>query len=340
MVKKISILVLALLLALVVIEKVVLRKKNTPYEFWRFNGVYKLDDDLIYSHKINSKRSWRFKDNDRTITEVVSINNLGLRDREFNKNEEFDKRILILGDSMTFGHGVNNDETFPNQLESIFSENSVNVDVLNAGVKGYGTDHLYKFFISRLAKLTPDIVVLVIYNNDVSDNIILPLYTVKNGELEELDATKSWLYIIGRLKSITPSLIHDTNIFKFLISFLSYKDMFSQLPDYDRQQLRSWSKQKIYLQIEYLKNLGDEFGFELIVMAMPIKKGSPHQYDWLKDIKEKGVKYKDFNKNDIWTEKKNDLFFKNDYHLTVRGNRVLAEMLYDHLTNPKHLSVY
>lgn len=328
---KLSVLSLAFIFTVILIEKVILKKQSNPEQNWRLKGLFQLDSELIYSHKKNFSRSWKFNDGNRKYIEVATTNNLGLRDNIFKPKDQFDKRILILGDSMTYGHGVKNDESFPNQLELIYSENSTNVDVLNAGVKGYGTDQFYKFFKKRLLIVNTDLLVFVVYKNDLLDNITQPLYTINNGRLIELDATKSWLYITGKLQSSTPIILRKTNIYKFFLSSIKNRDLFFLLPDYDYRGLLEWSKQKVYLQIKDLKNLGTENNFEVIVLTMPFKNGSADEYEWLYRLPELGVNYIDFSKNRIWRQRRRELFFRNDYHLSTKGNRVLAEMFYEYL---------
>ena len=46
-------------------------------------------------------------------------------------------RVLVLGESCTFGYGVPNADTFSSRLEEILARHGRNVEVLNAGVIGY-----------------------------------------------------------------------------------------------------------------------------------------------------------------------------------------------------------
>lgn len=46
------------------------------------------------------------------------------------------KRLLVLGDSLTAGHGLAAGETFPEQLERALQQAGHNVTVINAGVSG------------------------------------------------------------------------------------------------------------------------------------------------------------------------------------------------------------
>src|SRR3989344_3134093 len=68
----------------------------------------------------------------------VKINNLGLRDTNYNpKLNSNIKKILILGDSMTFGYGVEQEESYPEILETLLGKDYT---VINSGVGGYSPD--------------------------------------------------------------------------------------------------------------------------------------------------------------------------------------------------------
>jgi hypothetical protein len=71
----------------------------------------------------------------REFKTTVHMNSLGLRGPEINLRAPGRRRILLLGDSVTVGWGVNDDETFAALLQS----RHANWDVLNGGVAGYST---------------------------------------------------------------------------------------------------------------------------------------------------------------------------------------------------------
>ena len=96
------------------------------------------------------------------------INAHGLRDREFPYEPQGRFRILVLGDSFTEGIQVEQDETFPKLLEQRLGGG---VEVLNAGVSGYGTDSELLFWESEGWKYRPDLVLLVFdTSNDILEN--------------------------------------------------------------------------------------------------------------------------------------------------------------------------
>ena len=83
----------------------------------------------------------------------ISTNHLGLRNSDITKKESF--RILCVGESVTFGWGVESEESYPSQLHKILG-----VEVINAGVPSARIEQS-KDWLSQYAKdLEPDLVLL------------------------------------------------------------------------------------------------------------------------------------------------------------------------------------
>ena len=92
------------------------------------------------------------------------INALGLRDVERSyENPSGNGRILLLGDSFTFGQGVPMEDCFARKMERDLR----GVEVINSGVPGYGLDQEYLLYKDRGQRFDPDLVVLVFFVNDL-----------------------------------------------------------------------------------------------------------------------------------------------------------------------------
>jgi hypothetical protein len=88
-------------------------------------------------------------------------------------------RVLILGDSLVYGFGVNDDQTFAAQIEKDLKADHLAVEVINAGNPGKGTDYALKFFETVGRKFHPDITVLGFFPNDFGDNERGEYYNIK-----------------------------------------------------------------------------------------------------------------------------------------------------------------
>lgn len=117
----------------------------------------------------------------------ITINSKGLRGEEHEYQKDADVfRILVLGDSFTAGLQVNDDELFTSLLEERLNEIPLDksIEVINAGVVGYGTTNELTYFIDEGYKYQPDIVLLMFFTgNDVLDNINPPHYKLENDQL-------------------------------------------------------------------------------------------------------------------------------------------------------------
>lgn len=77
-------------------------------------------------------------------------------------------RVLLLGDSVVFGHGLADEETPAAQLQRLFASNGRAVRVRNAGVSGYTTWNELAALEEYVATHEVDAVVLVYLENDIT----------------------------------------------------------------------------------------------------------------------------------------------------------------------------
>ncbi len=95
----------------------------------------------------------------------VRINSDGLRDDEHPRERTGARRLVFLGDSLTFGWGVPQDETFAALLERRLSE-SAPTEVLNFGIGNYNTSQETALFLEKGLAYRPDEVVVFYFVND------------------------------------------------------------------------------------------------------------------------------------------------------------------------------
>ncbi len=116
---------------------------------------------------------WRFKPGRGWRTRVgnhpVLPNAYGLREREIGPKEPGVFRILVLGDSVTFGHGQPVEVTFARQLEQILADKEPRIEVLNAGIPGWSTYQERLFYEQYGESLAPDLVLVAFVLNDVTE---------------------------------------------------------------------------------------------------------------------------------------------------------------------------
>ena len=102
----------------------------------------------------------------------VAINSMGLRDREYPVQKPIDTvRILMLGDSLTFGWGAPEEGTTSTALERLLNPPGApaRYEVINTGVGNTNTAMQASYLMQRGVALSPDIVVLNYFINDAEE---------------------------------------------------------------------------------------------------------------------------------------------------------------------------
>lgn len=116
---------------------------------------------------------WRLEPGTRFRTSrgghPVRINAHGFRDRAFLPAEPDTLRILVLGDSVTFGHGVAEEDTYTRRIEAMLAEEGRRARVLNAGIPGWSTHQEWLFYRDHAAELDVDVVLVGFVLNDVTE---------------------------------------------------------------------------------------------------------------------------------------------------------------------------
>jgi len=107
-------------------------------------------------------------------------NSAGFRnDRDFAYDKPPDVlRILVLGDSHTQGYEVRQEATYAEVLRRSLSSETRKVEVLNAGVSGFGTAEELAFLENEGYRYHPDVVVLGFFGNDYEDNLKAGLFAL------------------------------------------------------------------------------------------------------------------------------------------------------------------
>jgi len=113
----------------------------------------------------------------------------GLRGPEVGAHRPGVLRVLVLGDSLTFGPGVDDDQTYPALLGRELAAHGIAAEGLDAGVGGYGVPDEVAWHAAYGLPLQPDVVVLGVFTgNDLQDaDPAKPPLAVEDGEL--LDAS-------------------------------------------------------------------------------------------------------------------------------------------------------
>lgn len=129
--------------------------------------------EILYDYETHSPTlGWALQPNLRNVTvgdKVLNTNARGLRGvQEYGYDRTANKRIIVLGDSFTFGMDVSDDETYVAYLDKQLPR----VEVLNFGVPGYGHDQMLIYFRDEGVKYRPDIVIIGFVELDLYRNMM------------------------------------------------------------------------------------------------------------------------------------------------------------------------
>ncbi len=239
--------------------------------FWAAPG-FKYPQTLHEKHPV---LGWVMKPNQHAYTYNIPVttNSHGLRDDEFTEAKP-DKtvRILVLGDSVTFGVLVGNDETYSNVLERMLNAeaDSVRYEVINTGVQRYYTFQELDYLREYGVKFQPDLVVVGYYINDLGfkpETWTRDYEKTREKHASYLWTKVPWLMYIYKNSALS-NLVRD-RIIRMIRSTKQKKNTQTRLltGELDEGVLKKIEGAR--QDLAAMKKLGDEHGFPVLIAAFP-----------------------------------------------------------------------
>jgi len=138
--------------------------------------------DIGQIHKASAFFEWELvpgSSGHGSLGECYHINSAGFRDTEHSlKKQAGVRRIMVIGDSFTFGMRVNLEDTYPKQLERMLHSAKIKSEVINCGVVGYNMWQHYEQLKRKVIPYKPDLVILGLFEDDLGSSI--PKYSESN----------------------------------------------------------------------------------------------------------------------------------------------------------------
>ncbi|MBC8495967.1 hypothetical protein H8D36_07460 [archaeon] len=276
---------------------------------------------------------------------VYKTNSQGLRDREYAfERDPGMKRILVFGDSNTFGHGIPYGKRFTDIAENHFS----NVEIINFGVPGFGLDQKLIYFAKEGVNYLPDYAVVFIlsvsawrYSTDIYSNGSIDLRKASFSEFSSYDSTTLYrldnqfryqdsfllrnshflsyvsykLNIFYLKKQLGAPLPFDSNLVaNFSLYFPDRETHFSILRDRTAAIAREFSK------------IAEENDIKLIFVSIDYHKESkPFLSQFQEDMLSYNISYYDFGEEILAASNQRPVTFKYDPHLNEYANKVIAQ---------------
>lgn len=177
------------------------------YLYPRYQYSERLSLTLLPSTKITAALpgAWRF---------VYTTSEYGFRAPTMPVSNRYNRpNIVVLGDSYSFGQGVNDGEEYPALLRK-FLGNQANV--VNLGVPGYGLTQQIRLFYEFGKAYDPSIVIIQFCSNDPDDNLFYRVTGIEDGRFV-FKKDRSFSSFSGRIKDLlSDSIIQRSQLYNFL----------------------------------------------------------------------------------------------------------------------------
>ena len=202
----------------------------------------------------------------------VMTNSLNIRDYEIHPKTKNEVRVLCIGDSFTFGLGVDMEDTYAKVAEKLLNEGGERFYVIN-GSRGNFAGKQYDFLIKEGLELKPDLVIVQIfignYFYDAKPYLDSKIISLERKSENLLLRLKKLLSIKCYTASfIWHRLIQIEYLQDFLFRFhLRYTERGIFLREYPKLERRL-----IEAELEYLEKINDlcqNRGIKVLFMTIP-----------------------------------------------------------------------
>ena len=118
----------------------------------------------VFPGNVDGKRTFPYRTNSH-----------GLRDRDRAAKQPGARRVLVVGDSYTWGYAVAEEEAYPQAAERLLKERGYSqIDVINGGVPDYNSRQERKLLEQLMPVYEPDAVFLAYVVNDAEPSTAMP----------------------------------------------------------------------------------------------------------------------------------------------------------------------
>jgi lysophospholipase L1-like esterase len=298
--------------------------------FHAVTKLYKLSSNKNLVYELRPNSGLKFE----KLGVEIKINGFGFRDKNYSLEKGDKKRVIFIGDSLTYGWSINLHETYHKQLEELLHSKNNDADVMGMGIVGYNTVQEYYLIKEKALKFNPDIIVLQICSNDFRRT--LGIKKEKKGKNYCLIPYHDLAipYVLAK-SSITHFLMRNSHLYKFInlkLELLIKK----WNKNYTAKEYFLMGEEKSFRYLKKIKNFLDGEGIRFCAVIFPNRKtsGEPYRYtslhkrigNLLTNLQVPYIDlYREFNITgpaDIWADKS---------HPNGKGNRIAAKTLLDFL---------
>ncbi len=323
-------------------------------------GVGQRTNEFIF-YEYNETLGWKNKANAAGVfnmadaSNYVEINSKGIRDFDYGYKKGKAKRIVVLGDSHTWGFGINDSFRYTEVLENLS-----NGEVVNMGVAGYGTDQEYLTLKLEGLRYNPDVVIIGYHTgSDLEDNANnvrygypKPQFVFSDGKLKlegvpaplkedwekRVYENEAWYRKVDRV--LSNNLLSYAFFRNRLLAVGFLRNLSVKLELSKQERIEENFDEKISLTLQLIKEMNElskKNKAKLLVVIIPTKvqvysDGSGKQNKAIVEFaEENSILVLDLL--DPFKESEEKLYFDIDPHWNANGNRLAAELIYEKLIN-------
>lgn len=236
---------------------------HTPFtwEWATSDSLHVLDKDFIY----------RLRPNYQNSEEEIYIDSRGFRSDPYpaSQTDRQQVRVVVVGDSFVFGSTPTYD-TYPYLLEKkLEAATKQHYEVINAGVRGYGTDQQFKLLTEEIIpNLQPTVIVWNVNVNDLGDSIDRPLYDFKRGVRQAIPARLNQVYLQGFFNNLlTWTPFKNSLTANFFLNAVGKLRLYSLSTS--QADSGPWVMEKMESMFDDVKKIAEEKNIKLVFAVSP-----------------------------------------------------------------------
>lgn len=290
-----------------IILRLINLKVDVP-QYMKFNPHFLVDTQLSHGSLLKDQiLFWKLNPSRK------NINSLGCRDKEFTvKKDKGIFRIISIGDSVTFGPGVDSEDTYPKRLEKILNTKFPlrKFEVINAGVLGYSSYQGLNYLKRDIIKYQPDLITVHFGLNDGVFSVYF--------EDEEQKMPVGWIIT-------SQNFLIKSKLYQLLCAIIfgfKYELFRENSPLFGRGKNRV-SPQNYHRNLEQIKNFVSKHNVKIVFITPMLYKSSRIYCVKGYCLPELGIKIdliSRFNK-----EQNPGELFVDGCHFTKKGHQIAAE---------------
>jgi lysophospholipase L1-like esterase len=277
------------------------------------------------------------------FTMNITLNSKGLRDTDdYSYNNENVTRIVVLGDSFTWGEGVNNSQIYTEFLENKLDK----AEVINTGHVGYSTAQELLFLKYEGVKYSPDLVILLFCKNDLTDNVATstgyyprPVFAIdENNNTFLTNVPLPEISLFGKIKAYLTYHSHLSYfVYERLERSMSLQNIFAPMGLIQKRYASDEKEIQYNWRLEYalLNEINNISNNNLIIIAISDEGNNLSKFCNANEIYFLNLQ-PEFEKQ---SSKGKQLLIPIDLHWNEAGHRLATELIYNKLIEEKLVPV-